>query len=106
MEYIGYIISGIIAIVVGFLQNANNRKYNELKELREIINKHETKIAVNSTSDKKDSEAFEKHQKSMDGKFDELNRIISDFTTKVESEIKEIKSSVNKLEISVAKLTK
>jgi len=110
MEYLGYIIGGFVsfvfAVVIAVFQTINNRKYSEFKKLEEKVNDQDTQIAVNTNSDKKDSEAFERHQKSMDGKFSELKEMLNNFTSKVESEINEIKSSVNDLALIVAGLNK
>lgn len=106
MEYLPYFISAGIGMIVWFLQTGNNRKYNEFKKLEEKVNAQDKQIAVNSSSDKSDSKRFEDHQRSMNSKFDELNKILGSFTSEVKQEIKEIKDSVKKLEISVATLTK
>jgi len=106
VEYLGYLISGSIAILVGFLQSGNNRRYHEFQDLKKFVNTLETQVAVNTNSDKKDSQAFDKHEAAMDKKFDELNKIIGDFTSNVESEIKEIKDTVTGLKVSIAELKK
>ena len=110
MEYLPVIISAMLSFVLGFIgwsiQSTNNRRYDEFKKLEATVFSHNTQIAVNSKSDEKEAKRFEDHQKSMDNKFEELNKILAGFTTKVESEIKEIKDTVHKLGIDIAKITK
>lgn len=110
MEYLGYFIGGFVsfvfAAVIAVLQINNNRKYNEFKKLEEKVNKQDIQIAVNTNSDKKEAQAFENHQKSMDSKFAELKEMLNGFTSKVEIEIKEIKESVNDLALIVAGINK
>lgn len=106
MEYLPYFISAGLGVIVWFLQTSNNRRYNEFQDLKKLVAGHETQIAVNTNSDKKDSEAFENHQKSMDGKFSDLTKMLNTFTSKVDSEINQIKAAVVELKVSVAELKK
>lgn len=110
MEYLGYFVGGFVsfvfAVVIAVLQTNNNRKYNEFKKLEEKVNEQDKKIAVNTNSDEKDSKRFDEHQRSMESKFGELNKMLTNFTSKVESEIKDIKNSVNKLAVIVAGINK
>jgi len=104
MEYLPYFISAGLGVIVWFLQTSNNRRYNEFQNLKKLVDGHETQIAVNTNSDEKDSKRFDEHQKSMDTKFSELNKMLNNFTSKVESEIKEIKNTVGELKVSIAGL--
>ncbi len=96
MEGIDYSLfaSAGIALLVWFIQSANNRRYNEQKEINSQVLTNTFNIGENKTRDEANQKAFDTYKETINGEFQKNGTLLKEIHDSVEKLSEKIAASI------------